>query len=280
MRKLSVVAAALFGLAAVSVSAGQGSDSQPAKVGADVSVKFVTENVHRGRREDCKSFQPKVGFGYEVFDGVKIGFGVDSSIPLIGAERNGGPNVGAHVSPYLEVNYDVTDVFTLDAGYFHHLHTNLAKHIGGGASKHKRNTNEIFAGVSADVIASPSLHLFYDFDRREIALEGKVGYNFDLSQYAVSGLGVDLGAKIGLDSAKKPYGRPRITTGPTPDGKKGYCYYGANADLVYSFNGNAKAKVGVSFEGNSAKKNSWVNKPADGHHKNFVWFNASVDCSF
>ncbi|MDR3144164.1 MAG: hypothetical protein LBT64_01530 [Puniceicoccales bacterium] len=268
MRKLSVIAAGLLGLVAVGAEAAQPSDWQ-SKFSLDVKNKFVSENVRRGRREGQKGFKSKVNFGYEIFDSVKVGLGVDSSLTL----RN---DKGDIVAPYFDISYDASEMFTLEAGYLHNFHSKLDPRNGNTPLGVRRNTNEIFCGVNADVLLSPSLFIFYDFDRRETAIEGKVGYNFDLSQYAISGLGVDFGAKLGFDSSKKPYGKKHVAA----DGKKGYCYYGANADLTYAINSNAKAKIGVAYDGSSAKKTSWTGNLSGHKHKNFVWFNASIDCSF
>jgi hypothetical protein len=135
----------------------------------------------------------------------------------------------------------------------------------------------------ADVLLSPSMYFFYDFGSREAAIEGRVAYTYDLAQFGVNGVALELGAKLGYDKASRPFACKKYDRDTM--GKKGYFYYGANADLVYSFNEHTKARAGLEIAGNSAKKNAWVNNWATdvagvGAHKSLVWFNASVDCSF
>jgi hypothetical protein len=120
---------------------------------------------------------------------------------------------------------------------------------------------------------SPSLYCYYDFGRKEIAMEGKITHTFDLSQSLIHGVTLECGAKAGYDHMSRLWGRPYDSS----YGKKSYCYYGANADLVYGLGEHVKAKVGVAYEGNSAKKVHVLNVEGK---KNSIWFNASVDCSF
>ncbi|MDR0742108.1 MAG: hypothetical protein LBE98_01435 [Puniceicoccales bacterium] len=246
----------------------------------ETSVQFQTERVFRGRNEFHKALTPQVKVGYPVCDGGNVYGGVDSALELKGM------SVLNQVSPYLGILWDVTELFTVDGGYKHRFHTAMPKEgrdLNGNIIRPERSSNEIYAGVIADVLLEPSLYCFYDIDRKEIAVEGRVRYNFDLSQYAFSGLGVNLGAKIGFDQADKPYGVAYKKENPGT-GDKSYCYYGVNADLIYELNNNARAKLGVAFEGNSAKKVSWVNGNDEDSqvagNKNNLWLNASVDCAF
>lgn len=242
--------------------------------GLDAQAKYSSEYVVRGSRRGKHVFLPKAEVNMPVFEkgkayaGAWAALGVDGNIA---DTRN-------EVSPYIGMTYDITDMFTLDAGYIHHLYTNETK----AAPFCKRNTSELYLGVKADVIASPSLYFYYDCDAREVAIEGKVEYSFNFAQFGVNGLTLDLGAKLGYDSASKPFAcKDKIKK--DADGHKDYAYYGVNADLVYSFNEHAKARVGVAYEGNSAKKKEWANRESfsgSENHKNFVLFNASVDCSF
>ncbi|MDR1232658.1 MAG: hypothetical protein LBJ75_00100 [Puniceicoccales bacterium] len=242
----------------------------------ETSVQFQTERVFRGRNEFHKALTPQVKIGYPVCDEGNIYVGVDTAIDFEGSSALN------QVVPYVGVLWDVTELFTVDAGYECRFHTSFLRNDEIGPSR--KHSNELHGGVILDVLLEPSLYCFYDFTRRELTVEGRVRYNFDLSQYAFSGLGVDFGAKVGFDQANKPYAFSLWEAEQVGDvGKKSYCYYGINADLTYELNNNAKTKVGVAYEGNSAEQKSWVNdfggsiKPA---HRNNIWVKASVDCSF
>jgi hypothetical protein len=270
MKKILIIAAGLLGAAGLF---GAEDSSSASNLSLDTSVKFQSDYAYRGRRELRKAVLTSAEIGYAAFQGGTIYVGADAAL---GIEKE---TFGNRVSPYLGVTYDITDIFSVDAGYAHNFHTSLKTETGGFQSFYKRNTSEFYAGVIADVILTPSLYLFYDVGRKEIAVEGEVGHSFDLSQYSINGLSIDLGAKLGYDSARRPYGQKYNAD---EHHKKNYFYYGISADLVYGVTSNAKAKIGVAYEGNSAKKDSWVYESSEstGKHKGVVWFNASIDCSF
>ncbi|MDR2777100.1 MAG: hypothetical protein LBB17_03630 [Puniceicoccales bacterium] len=237
----------------------------------ETNVQFRTERVFRGRNEFHAAWMPQIKVGYPVADGGNAYVGIDTALDIKGGSALN------QWAPYLGVLWDVTELFTVDGGYKCRFYESIPSKSDRGDIE--RHSNEIHGGVIVDVLLEPSLYCFYDFNRKEFAIEGRVRYNFDLSQYAFSGLGVNLGAKVGFDQASKPYGLPYQAV----LGKKGYSYYGVNADLIYELNNNAKVKVGVAYEGNSGEVKSWVNGALDTvipGHRNNLWANASVDCSF
>lgn len=221
-------------------------------------MKFETEHVNRGRREisGC-AFVPSAEASYQLFDDARVYVGTEASLRTKNDDLN-------DVAPYVGCMYDINDMFTVDAGYTHHFYNEIGESYDG---------SELYLGLLTDVMFSPSVYAEYNFKTEDFNFVGTVGYNFDLSQYAISGLGIDLGAKLGYDRCNKPGGIDYNAK----MGKKDYMYYGVNADLIYSINDTAKARAGVSYEGNSAKKNAWVN---GNHARNMIWFNASVDCAF
>ncbi|MDR1433208.1 MAG: hypothetical protein LBI61_02600 [Puniceicoccales bacterium] len=237
-----------------------------------MTAKFEGEHIFRGRREINKAFVPKLRVSYSCLDDCRVYAGADAALAL--ALPADDSFFLDNVSPYVGVAYDVTDIFTLDAGYIHYFYTKVPS--GAANLGIKRNSDEIYGGVVADVILTPSAYVFYNFGRREVAIEGRVGYTFDLSDNLLSGLAVDLGGKIGYDRANKPFGMAYIDG----YGKKDYFYYGASADLVYGINDNAKASIGVEVSSNSAKKNAWVNGYGSAGNKTKIWLNAAVECSF
>ncbi|MDR0740282.1 MAG: hypothetical protein LBF34_01065 [Puniceicoccales bacterium] len=163
----------------------------------------------------------------------------------------------------------------------------------------KKRFHEIYAGIMADVLLNPALYFAYDFTQRKANIDGTVHYTFDLSSCGVTGFAIDLGGKVGYTRVKKPYGiahdtkvsfldmRGLIATEaevniPHREGnlfeKTSWFYAGVNADLVYSLNENAKARAGVAFSFNSAKKDSWINEK--NHKKRNVWFSSAVEFTF
>jgi hypothetical protein len=233
------------------------------------------------------------------------------------------------VDIYAGVRWPVDDTFSVDVGYIHHFYTNLRGKVAGVLGKvdvpelgtavvpakglvndgkyvsydlepiffKRTNTNEVYVGVTADVLLKPSLYCAYDFNREELNFEGMIGHTVDLGEYGFSGFSIDLSAKLGYDTARRPFGIPwsewkndteettnnyvvyneatKSLTKGTDDkgveldenvagetlngGKKNYIYWGLGSDLVYAFNDNAKVRAGVRYTGNDASKESWVN---------------------
>lgn len=263
MKKLAAIATGVLSLGYL------GAFEMP-QFGLDVGTKFSSEYITRGHKEGCHVFIPNAEVSVPMFDKAKVYGGIWSVLGTEGdleEARN-------QLAPYIGASYDITDMFTLDVGYIHHFYTNTPTNVAGVPSELKRNSSEIYFGVMADVLLSPSLYFYYDFDAKEIAIEGKVAYSFDFAQFGVTGVSLDLTAKLGYDRADKPF-----CCSEKIDDHKDVVYYGIGADLVYGFNEHTKARVGIAFEGNSGNKEEcWANEATG--HKNFVWFNASVDCSF
>ncbi|MDR1255880.1 MAG: hypothetical protein LBJ94_03090 [Puniceicoccales bacterium] len=288
MKKIVMAAATLLGISCL------GAFEVPA-FGLDTRVKLSTEHVVRGREQGHKVFAPRAEVNLSVLEKAKVYVGTYAFLGLDGDVHPNTkfPATRNEVNPYLGASYEITEIFTVDGGYIHHFFTNMPTVLDKpngkegesfafepGVSPFKRNTSEIYVGLLGDVLLSPSLYLFYDFGCREIAIEGRVAYTYDLGQFGVGNVAVELGAKVGYDKAKR-YFASNASVG-SQGGKKDYFYYGLNADLVYGLNEHAKARAGVEFAGNNASKDTWVNSVAGGGsaRKNFVWFNASVDCSF
>ncbi|MDR1595947.1 MAG: hypothetical protein LBR91_03440 [Puniceicoccales bacterium] len=272
MKKLSVLMVLLFG--AASLSAGSGLSGSDFSLSA--SVKYSSEYVFRGRRAGFKVLASRVEAGCPVFDECNLYVGADFALPI---QKSAAFLFGDyHASPYVGISYDITDVFALDFGYIHRFYTDYPTRVynnetnGGIPSFMKRDMSEAYVGISANMMLSPALYLFYNFDQRGIVIEGSIGHSYDLSPHSVEGLSFDLGLKVGYNRTEKVFGHEMHTLG-SPH----YVYFNANADIVYSVSENAKAKVGVACAANSAKRDSWVR----GSEPNkFIWFNATVDCSF
>ncbi|NCA80791.1 MAG: hypothetical protein EOM76_11545 [Sphingobacteriia bacterium] len=288
MKKITTIAA-MLGLGCL------GAFEMP-KVDVNTSVGFDTEYVYRGVKRAQQTFLPKAEMSLAVFEGAKLYFGATAALPLKDIDSS-----AMHVSYswnrtdlYIGMTYKINDMFTVDAGYDHYFYTNVKSINESGALLKYNSTfvktdmNEVYVGVIADVIASPSIYASYDFNCRELAVEGKVGYTLDLGQFGLNNFAADFSGKAGFDTASRAFG---VITGKNETGytkqnlnKKYYFYYGVGADLVYSLTDSAKIRAGVAYEGNSAKKDSVLNIiscfDADKGHKNMIFFRSSVDCAF
>ena len=307
MKKGLAIAAGVLSLCAL--CADDDSD-WTSDISGNASIDFQTEYAYRGRQNGKMAIVPELWIGYNATDEFQIYAGLDGVFNMkkkfgLKYDVNGDRITDDlrddwryfnRISPYVGVEYKFNDMFALDAGYQHSFYTkkinemyrNTYKDIYG--KEPKRDTNEIYVGALIDyaindsIKLDPSLYVTYGFENKEINVEGRVSCNFDLSDKVAPGVGIDVGAKLGFDHAKKVWKikirRYDTRFGIVDPGKKSYWYYGANADLVYSFNEKIRAKAGIEYVGNSAKKSSWVNTFCGITHKNMVWFNAGLDCAF
>lgn len=267
-------------------------------------VEFNTARVREGRREMDQNFVPSIEIGLPLFGAGDLYVGMDAYLPS--NNEKAGRN---EVAPYVGFSYDITDMFTLDLGYICHHYTagkrnplegvNYSLTSGGTVVTdpylNKKNTHEIYAGVMADVLLTPSLYFSYDATQKKANIEGAISYTYDLGSFGANGFAVDLGAHAGYSRVKKPYGAADVSTVIYVDTttlgtydvaadlfeghKKGYFYVGGNADLVYSLNENTKARAGVAVSYNNAKKASWINNLVNEKKAN-VWFSSAVEFSF
>jgi opacity protein-like surface antigen len=298
MKKGLAIAAGVLSLCAL--CADDDSD-WTSDISGNASIDFQTEYAYRGRQNGKMAVVPELWIGYNATDEFQIYAGLDGVFNMKKKTAFDIEDDGVYVaswkhfnrvSPYVGVEYKFNDMVALDAGYQHSFYTKkLSRDFKEDwedtfGQRPKRDTNEIYVGALIDyamdsVKLNPSLYVTYGFENKEINVEGRVSCNFDLSDKVAPGVGIDVGAKLGFDHAKK-FWKTKIGYYDDLDrsfGKKSYWYYGANADLVYSFNEKIRAKAGIEYVGNSAKKDSWVNLVGNAH-KNMVWFNAGLDCAF
>ncbi|MDR0679890.1 MAG: hypothetical protein LBF42_02545 [Puniceicoccales bacterium] len=279
MKKLTAIVASLLGLGCLKAF------EMPA-LGVDTSVKFSTQNVVRGHRQGNGMFYPKTELVIPMFSGRSVRLGTCASLGLkanaIGLGLKGdveGLGSRNEVNPYGEVTYEVGDMFTVGAGYVHHLYTNVPESLKAGMGKQSK---EIYSDVKADVFLSPLIRASYDFDAKEIDVEGQVAYNLDLEQFGLDGVSVELGAVLGWDKANRPWAISKTWANKLKRegiGLSGYFYYGTSVDGIYDLNENTRVSAGVEIAGGIAKKDHWVKKSSNNKCV-LVWFNTSIDCSF
>lgn len=254
--KKHITALALAGL-------GLGALNAQSDYTADLSISgsfdFETMYVFRAKQVHWQSLQPGVEFGYPILGGEAYA-GVWSAQPV---DNKGGVQWPNEVDFYGGYAFPVADMLTLDVGFTYYWYPDSAP--GGGLARQWR---EIYIGATVDVILSPALYFFYDFDQQQTVLEGSIGYDFDLGDLiGANGLSLDLGAYYGWLAADRYFG----VTGD----KNGYMYGGATADLVYAFSENVGASVGVRWAANN--DGSVMNQ---GGRQNNIWFGASVGFAY
>ncbi|MDR2200700.1 MAG: hypothetical protein LBN94_01095 [Puniceicoccales bacterium] len=237
---------------------------------------------------------PYVGFSYDLTDRFTADFGYTYSRLGSGKDKLRINHVGGKGFALLNA---AGDKFIGDADGADLADKSNAE--WGTARKYlstKRATHELYAGVIGDFLLNPTLYFAYDFTQRKANVETEISHTFDLGAQGINGFAIDLGARLGYSRVKKPYGIDRKTqvVFETLDNdgehldvadhnsnlfeKKGWFYAGVNADLVYSLNENTKARAGVEFAFNNAKKDTWINE--FNQKRQNVWFSTAFEFTF
>jgi uncharacterized protein (TIGR02001 family) len=232
MKKILTVLA-FSGVAAASAQTGSGL--------SDLSVSgtfaYESEYVFRGIELDDRAWQPAVELGYPIAGGSAYA-GIWGSFGSTG---------GDEVDYYLGYAFPVTDVFTLDTGItFYSYPESVINDL----------TQEVYIGAAADVLLSPALYFYYDFEVEAVTVEASIGYSVDLAEYAsLDGTSIDFGAYLGQ------------TWG---EGDADWAYWGVTADLVYGISDNVSTAIGLRYASNNE----------DGAADEHIWYGVSVGFAY
>lgn len=170
-------------LAIAAISAGVSAQAaEAAKSKSDLSVTvdvtYVSDYVFRGAKLANDSIQPSVEATYADF--------------YAGAWHTSDVSSNSGVTEtdfYAGYGYKLNDKIKLDGGVTAYTYN------GGG----NNDTVEGYFGVSVDVLLSPSLYYYYDFDLDISTIEASIGYSIPVDAIKAS---VDLSAKLGNVSGK------------------------------------------------------------------------------
>lgn len=196
-------------LAVAAIAAGvsaQAAQTTKSDLSVTVDVSYVSDYVFRGVQLGNASIQPSIEATYADF------------------------YAGAwHTDELSNTNGNETDLY---AGYGYKLNDKVSFDVGvtrytysGGSNG---DTTEAYVGVKGNVLLSPTLYYYHDFDQEVNTLEASIGYSFPVDAIKAS---VDLSAKLGNVSA------------PGED----YTYAVAGVAVPYKLSETATLTVGVDY---------------------------------
>jgi len=197
-------------LALAAISAGVSAQAQEAAksdLSVTVDVTYVSDYVFRGVKLGDASIQPSVEAAYGDF---YAGAWHTSEL----SHSDG----ATETDLYAGYGYQLNDKVKLDGGV-------TAYTYNGGSNG---DTVEGYVGVSVDVLLSPSVYGYYDFDLDVATVEASVGYSIPVDAINAS---VDLSAKLGNVSA------------PGED----YTYGVAGVAIPYKLSETATLTVGADY---------------------------------
>lgn len=213
--KKTILALAVLA-AGVSASA-QETASSPLSVTLDVT--YVSDYVFRGVRLADASVQPSIEASYGDFYA-----GLWHSNALSDGPHNFS---GSETDIYAGYNLAINETFSADLGVTRYTYNGGSN----GNSTTDGDTTEVFAGLKADVLLSPSVYYYYDFDLEVSSYIASIGHSLPIEQAGVS---LDLSATFGYI---------QIPGGNGSD----YCYWGVGAAVPYKLNDNAVLTAAVNY---------------------------------
>jgi len=204
MKKTILVLAALA--ASVSASAQEAAKKTPLAVTLDVT--YVSNYVFRGVRLAEDSIQPSVEAAYgDFYAGAWHSNDVKTTVATV-----------SETDFYAGYNLAINETFSADLGVTRYTYE-------GGSGL---DSTEVFAGVKASVLLSPSVYYYYDFDRDVSSYIASIGHSLPVAKL---GLSVDLSATFGY------------IQGAGDD----YSYWGVGAAVPYKLSDTAKLTAAVNY---------------------------------
>lgn len=253
-------AGALFAQEAATQPVDQPSESIAANLSIAGTFGYENAYVFRGALKDRNAFQSGVELGYAVGGG-EVYAGVWGSLPISNYDGV------KEFDYYIGYNHAI-DIVTVDAGFTYYSYAGTPNRFSPA-----QHTREIYIGASADVLLSPSVYFYYDFDLNQTVFEGSISYSLDLTQYTnVEGLSLENKAYLGFLNARKAQAQPGTQ-------KNGYTYFGFASDIAYAVSENVSTSFGIRWAMNNDGHNgNSVN--GSGTKDNQFWFGASVGLAY
>jgi uncharacterized protein (TIGR02001 family) len=202
-------------LVVAALAAGVSAQAQAAEASAlsvTVDVTYVSDYVFRATQLANASIQPSVEAAYgDFYAGIWASDGISDAS-------------GSEADLYAGYGLAIDDTFSADVGVTRYTYQ------GGSAI----DTTEAFVGVSADVLLTPSVYAYYDFDLDNTTLELSVGYSLPVDAIKTS---LDFSAAAGyVDLGSALAG--------TPDD---YTYYSVGVAVPYKLSETATLTAGVDY---------------------------------
>ncbi len=224
-------------LAALVAGVSAQAQNESSALSVTVDVTYVSDYVFRGTKLGDASVQPSIEAAYG-----DLYAGVWHTSEL---SHNDGVT---ETDLYAGYGFDVTEQVSLDAGVTQYTYN-------GGSGD---DSTEVFVGASADVLLTPSIYAYYDFDYENITVEASIGYSIPVEAIKAS---LDLSAKVGyVDLGDED---PRETV------EDNYTYFVVGAAVPFKLSETATLTVGVDYIYNTEDEISGISA-ADSHHDIFV----------
>jgi len=205
-------------LALAAVSAGTAAYAAEAAKSNDVAftldVSYVSDYVFRGVKVSDSALQPSLEATYADF---YAGAWHSNEI----SDNVGGTHQD-ETDLYVGLKHKLDDTFSADVGVTRYLYN-------GGS---QIDSSEVYVGINANVLLSPSIYAYYDFDNEVATYIGSVGYSLPIEAIKSS---LDFSASVGF-----------VDT----NGGQEYLYGVAGVAIPYKLSDTSTLTVGVDYIAN------------------------------
>ena len=204
--KKTILALAILA-AGISVNAAEAAKSALA---VTLDTTYVSDYIFRGVKLADASIQPSLEASYgNAYAGVWYTDALSNKATSSEADLYAGYNLA------------INETFAADLGVTRYTYN------GGGQD----DTTEVFAGVkAANLLLSPSLYYYYDFDQNVSSYIGSVGHSFPIAKVGVS---VNLSATLGYVQR--------------PGNDQDYTYWGVGAAVPYKLSETATLTAAINY---------------------------------
>lgn len=207
IKQTALVVAALAAGASV-----QAEEAQASALSVTVDVTYVSDYIFRATNLGNAAIQPSVEAAYgDFYAGVWASNAISNTDDL------------SEVDLYAGYGLAIDDTFSADVGVTRYTYE------GGSAI----DTTEAFVGVSADVLLTPSVYAYYDFDLDNTTFELSVGYSLPVDAIHTS---LDFSAAAGY-----------VDLGDAIAGNDDYTYYSVGVAVPYKLSETATLTAGVDY---------------------------------
>ncbi|MBC8040469.1 MAG: hypothetical protein H7Y06_08005 [Opitutaceae bacterium] len=207
MKKTIIALAAL----AASVSASAQEAAKSSELAVTLDITYVSDYVFRGVKLADASIQPSIEAAYgDFYAGVWYS---DAT-----SQTNATALFDSEADLYAGYNLSINETFSADLG--------VTRYTYNGGSQF--DSTEAFVGLKANVLLSPSVYYYYDFDLEVSSYIGSVGYSLPVEKV---GLSLDFSATYGYIQV------------PATD----YSYWGVGVAVPYKLSETAKLTGAVNY---------------------------------
>ncbi len=181
---------------------------KPADLAVTLDVAYVSNYVFRGALRAEDSIQPSIEASYkDIYAGVWLSDEMNSSS-------------SNETDFYAGYNLAINETFSADFGVTRYTYESASG----------LDSTEVYGGLKANVLLSPSVYYYYDFDRDVSSYIASIGHSLPIAKL---GLSVDLSATFGYIQI--------------PGDNQDYSYWGVGAAVPYKLSDAAKLTAGVNY---------------------------------